>query len=945
MAAIKAFLLTDVVDSTRLAEQHGDDAMAEIWAAHDRLARDLLAGGTGREIDKTDGMLLLFESARDAVAFALAYHRGLAALPAGIAARVGVHVGPAILRENAAEDIARGAKPLEVEGIAKPIAARIMAIARGGQTLLSATARESLEAGAHALVSHGHWRLKGVTDPVELYEVGELLEAESAAEGWRFAPPFGGEKAHRVVSMGDWWLPVHEIPHNLPHQATSFVGREREQREVKAHLGSSRLVTLLGMGGLGKTRLSLEVAAAELHAFPDGVWFVDLAPLGDPALVVGEAAQLLGVRAEPGRPLLQTLAAHLKARRVLLVLDNCEHVLQAAAQLARAILQAAPGVRILATSREPLRTPGEQAVPVLPLPVPKRGDDLAALARSTAVRLFVERARAHKPAFALTEREAPAVAELVARLEGIPLAIELAAARVRMLSVAEINTRLRDRYKLLTGGSRVLQERQQTLRALVDWSYELLDPAEQMLLDRLGVFVGGFDLEAAEAVCGTDPLEPDDVLDRLGSLVEKSLVTVEEGEATRYVQLETIREYARAKLALRDGDGFAATSARHCEHYFVLAKRARRGLAGPEQAEWLRVLEDEHDNVRAAIALALADGVDPFLAVKFAVALQGFWILHGHAREGRRTIREALALPAIQADARAESFALYVGAALANSQGDHGEARAMLERCLALRRVLAHPVDIAATLSTLSLARMQLGDPAGASAAEHEALALFRAAGDRIGEAIGLVHLGQLALHEGDDAASLGHVEQALAVAQAIRHPELEGECELVLGDLAVAAGEGLAARTRYRRSLAICREAGDRRGEANALHRIGRIELADGELAAAGPRLAEALAAFRALEMPVELVACLEDHARAADAMRRPETALALAAMVARSRERLGVVPAVRDAASSEALVSALRAALAPADAARAWHAGEGWSTDEAIAAALAGHEALPAP
>ena len=544
--------------------------MAEVWAAHDRTSRDLLGAWRGREIDKTDGMLLLFDSAADAVAFAMEYHRALATLPTPIAARVGLHVGPVILRENAAEDIARGAKPLEVEGLAKPVAARVMALARGGQTLLSAAAREDLGKSALRLASHGHWQIKGVSEPIELFEVGD---ADA-----RFVQPSDGEKAHRVVRMGDWWLPVNEIANNLPFQATSFIGRERELAEVRRLLATSRLLTLLGMGGLGKTRLSLQVAAEQIHDFPDGVWFLDLAPISDPALIVGETAQVLGLREEPDRPLLQTLCAYLRTRRVLLILDNCEHVIKASAKMAAAILKAAPHVRLLASSREPLRAPGEQCFPVLPLPVPARGDGLEALARSTAVRLFVDRAQLHKPAFALNEREAPAVAELVARLEGIPLALELAAARIRSLSVADINARLEDRYKLLTGGSRVLQERQQTLRALVDWSYELLEPAEQTLLDRLAVFVSGFDLAAAEAVCGAEPLAAEDVLDLLGSLVDKSLVMLEErDEGARYLMLDTIRDYARQKLALR-GDDAAATAVRHCDHYFAMAKSARDGL-------------------------------------------------------------------------------------------------------------------------------------------------------------------------------------------------------------------------------------------------------------------------------------------------------------------------------------------------------------------------------
>ncbi len=673
MSELRALLLTDVVDSTKLSEVMGDEEMADLWAAHDRVARDLVQAKRGREIDKTDGMLIMFDAAADAIEYAMAYHAALRELPVPLHARAGLHVGAVILRENSAEDVALGAKPLEVDGLAKPTAARVMSLARAGQTLLTREARDELGRTELNVESHGHWQIKGVAAPIELFEVGN--------PDTRLQAPTDSEKVYRVVRAGEWWMPVKDIPNNLPHQGTSFVGRERELGEVKAYLEKSRLITLLGMGGLGKTRLSLEVAAELLHAFPDGVWFLDLAPLRDAELVFTEAAQTLGVHEEPDKPLLQTLCAHLKQRRALLIIDNCEHLIKASADLAAAVLKAAPHVRLLTSSREALRVPGEQCYPVRPLPVPGRGAGIEALMRSTAVRLFVERAQQHKPSFSLNAKEAPAVAELVARLEGIPLALELAAARVRALTVAEINSRLKDRYKILTGGARVLQERQQTLRALVDWSYDLLSEAEQCVLARLSVFAGGFDLTAAESVCGVDPIDFVDVLDILGSLVEKSLVMLEErDDSGRYRMLETIRDYASEKLSLTTES--ADVAARHCEHYFALSKEANHGMMGPDQAEWIQRIEADLDNVRTAAAFALAGGVDAVIVVKMTVAMQGFWTLRGYATEGRSMVRAALALPAIQASDIAHAWALYVGAALAESQSDHAEARRMLETCL-----------------------------------------------------------------------------------------------------------------------------------------------------------------------------------------------------------------------------------------------------------------------
>ncbi|HEU5295472.1 MAG TPA: tetratricopeptide repeat protein [Burkholderiaceae bacterium] len=923
MEAVRALLLTDIVDSTKLSEQLGNRAMGDVWAAHDRVARDLLPMWHGHEIDKTDGMLLMFDSPSDALHYALAYQQALAKLPVVLKARAGLHVGPVLLRKNGPEDVARGAKPLEVEGLTKPTAARVMALALGGQTLITDDVRQALSQGAWTLQSHGHWILKGLAEPLELFEAG--LDAHA------FVAPPDGEKAYRVARVGGQWLPVRQMANNLPQQTTSFVGRERERQQIRAALEHSRLVTLVGMGGLGKTRLSLRVAAEVMMWFPDGVWFLDLAPVRDPALVVGEAAQILGVREEPDKPLLQTLLTTLKRRRTLLIFDNCEHLIQASADLANAILRAAPQVSILATSREALHVPGEQSCPVLPLPLPERDAGLEALSRSTAVRLFVERAQSHKPEFALNEREGPAVAQLVALLEGIPLALELAAARVRAMSVSELNARLDDRYKVLTAGGRVLLQRQQTLRALVDWSYDLLDVSERILLNRLAVFVGGFDLGAAEQVCGAEPLQPADVLDLVTSLVEKSLVMTDEGErGTRYRMLETIREYAWEKL-VQEG-GAATIGARHCQHYFAFAKASNRGLRGSEQGSWIARVEAEVDNVRAGIALALAGGVDPIIAVKYAVAMQGFWIMRGYASEGRTTVHAALELSSIQSSEAAMGHALYVGAALAESQSDFTQARSMLERCLALRRALGDPIDIAATLSTLSWARFRTGDIDLARAGEEEALTIFREQGDRFGEAIVLLHLGQIAIWLGNDAQAQTHVKTSLALAQQLEHREIEAECELVVGQLEVENGAPHRARERFMRSLAISREAADKRGEANALWWLSKVDLRDRAIEVAGARLIESLRAFRTFEMRMELLGCLEDCAVLASLGARNGLAVQLAAAAAASRERLSLIRAPFGERDWQRHLAALRTAMGDTSFQTAWNEGRQIGINEAI-------------
>jgi non-specific serine/threonine protein kinase len=697
------------------------------------------------------------------------------------------------------------------------------------------------------------------------------------------------------------------------------------------------------MGGLGKTRLAQQIGADVLDTYPDGVWFVDLAPIRDPSLVTGETAQVLGIREEPGRPLVQTLCSHLKSRNVLLILDNCEHLVSANANLANTLLRAAPEIRILATSREALHVPGERVYPLLPLPVPDRADGIEALTQSPSVQLFVERARSHKPSFSLTEREAPAIAELVARLEGIPLALELAAARVRSLSVADINIRLKDRYKLLTGGGRVLMERQQTLRALVDWSYDLLQEKEQRLLARLAVFAGGFTLPSTEEICGADPLAPEDVLDLLSSLVDKSLVMVDEGEdGARYRMLETIREYAREKL-LSHGE-MDATRGRHCDHFLAMAKASNRGLQGPEQPEWTRRTEAELDNMRAAIAWGLEGGGDPILSGKFEVALLGFWMLRGYGTEGRDIVRRTLRLPAIQASNLARAHTLYAGAALADNQSDYAEARQMLEQCLVLRRGLGEAVDIAATLSTLSLVRLHSGDADGARAGEEEALQIFRQIGDRTGEAIGLLHLGQICAYVTDDVQARHYVHQCLAISREIGHLEMESECERMLGELALEGRDLDAAYAHFANALAVSRNAGDKRGEATAIWLTGRVDLLAGDTRSARIRLGGALRAFRSFEMYADLVACIEDLAALDRAEGLVDDATRLYAAAANVRERLALVRSPRAEVRWKNETASARRFLGDAAYDAASSEGRHWEIGEAVRRALS-HVAVPVP
>jgi predicted ATPase/class 3 adenylate cyclase len=916
-SSLTTILFTDIEGSTRLWEQEGE-RMAGALAQHDARARSAVDDNHGVIVKTTgDGLFAAFHDPLDAVKATVTFQLSLVdpAVTNGIPLRVrcGLHLGVLERRDN------------DYFGTPVNRTARIMSVAHGGQILISQAVVDEVGTRLPAsitLLDLGSVRLKDLSSPEHVYQV---LHPDLRAD-------FPALRS------------LEATPNNLPEQLTSFVGRERELEEATQLLKGSRLLTLLGMGGLGKTRLSLQIAADMLDAYPDGIWFLDLAPIRDSSFVPNEAAHVLSVREEPGKPLTQTLCAHLKSRKALLIFDNCEQVVSACASLANAILRAAPDIRIIASSREALRVPGEQIYPVLPLAVPAPTASVETLSRSEAVQLFMARAQLQKPGFTLTEREAPSIAELCARVEGIPLALELAAARMRSLSLQEINKRLHNRFTLLTGGGRVLLERQQTLRALVAWSYDLLSDNEKLLFERLGVFVGGFDLPAAEAVCGVEPLIPEDILDLVLSLVDKSLVMVRETDGeSRYRMLETLRDFGLEALGKRGEQ--AENAKRHCDHYLVVAKAARDGLrrGGPDQPVWIRRLETELDNLRAAIALALSGGTDPILAVKFEVALQSFRFLRGYSTEGRKYIHAALALPGVVASDIAHTHALYVGAVLADNQSDYAEAGRMLEPCLELRRKIGNPVDVAATLSMLGTVRLHEDDAERARECDQEALGIFRSIGDRIGEAIGLGHLGEIALHVADSAKARDYFEQCLAIARSIDHRELESECELFLGELSLQAADLPAARDRFTRSLEVAKDSENTRGEALALWWIGKTEIAGGDGENARINLGAALRAFQASEMHAEMLGCIEDHAGLWASLGIAHEAARIYGAATAARERLVLRRPPRSVKEWEAGVAAARATLGDRAFDAAWAEGQTWQLDMAIRRALTPVTAQP--
>jgi predicted ATPase/class 3 adenylate cyclase/predicted negative regulator of RcsB-dependent stress response len=905
-----AIMFTDIEGSTRMWEQDRA-AMSSALAVHDTVSRSAVAENGGTVIKMIgDGMYAVFPDSAGALRAAVTVQRALAdpAATGGLVLRVrcGMHVGLVEHRDN------------DVFGPPVNRAARIQGAAHGGQVLISQAMADDVAGRLPpdvGLRNLGAVRLRdlGAAEPLHQVLHPDLRDAFPALRS------------------------LEATPNNLSHQLTSFVGRERELAEAKRKLGETRLLTLLGMGGHGKTRLSLQIGADQLDAFPDGVWFLDLAPIQDPALVVSVAAQVLNLQEEPGKPILQTLCAHVKTHAALFIVDNCEHLTAACAAFAHALLTAAPGVRIIATSREALRVPGEFTYPVLPLGVPDRNSDAATLLRSEAVMLFVERAQTHKPGFAVSERNASAVAELVARLEGIPLAIELAAARVRAMSIEDINLRLKDRFKLLTGGSRVALERQQTLRALVQWSYDLLRPEEATLIDRLSVFSGGFDLTAAEAVAGVDPLDPFDVLDLVASLVEKSLLQLDEQDGgTRYGMLETIREFSLERLSV--SGGHTAATARHCDYFLNFAKTARDGLQGAEQGTWIRRLESELDNIRAAITFAMSGGGDPVVAVKYFVALMRFWTLCGYATEGRASVRAALLLPAIRPPEVPRAFALYVGGVLATNQGDFAEAKAMLGECVDIRRRLDHPREVAAGLAMLAGIHLTQGEAAKARELAEDALATFRQLGEPIGEGIGLHHLGEICIHQDDIASARACFTQGLAIARSARHQELESDCERGLGDIDLHAGDLDGARAHFLRSESVCREAHDKRGLAIAAWRLAKADAAEGNAEPARGRLKHALEAFRTFAMNAETIECLEDYGAVLAQLGDPEGALCHYGTAAATRESLVVRRPPLVQTNWDQRVAQARAALDPERANAAWDRGRSTGLADAVERLLAG-------
>lgn len=873
---VVTFLFTDIEGSTRIWEQFPEE-MRHSLRRHDALITQTITEKGGTVIKprgEGDSFFTVFGRATEAVEAATALQRSLVTEPwhpsITLRVRVALHTGEADLRDG------------DYYGSTVNRCARLRSIAHGGQTLLSLATYELVRDCLPAEVSlkdMGTHRLRDLQRPEQVFQ---LLHS-SLPDGF---PPLRS---------------LNTIPNNFPQQLTSFVGREQEIQEVLHLLKTTRLLTLTGTGGCGKTRLALQVGAEVLENYADGVWFIDLAPVNDPALIPQTVATVLNVKEEASRPLTDTLVNYLKYKSALLIFDNYEHLIVARDLLAGLIQQSSPSLRFLATSREILGIAGEVIwrVPSLSTPAVNTVPALEGLAQFEAVRLFIDRAILARPSFTVTNETAPAIAQICQRLDGIPLAIELAAARVRVLSVEQINQRLSERFRLLTGGSRILLPRQQTLRALIDWGYNLLSEIEQKLFRRLSVFVGGWTLEAAEAICAGEGIDEFEILDLLSALVDKSLVVLEERqeESFRYRLLETLRQYGHEKLAAAEQ---AELEQRYRSFFFNLATAAEPHLQSADASVWLEQLEMEINNFRAVL---VGYATQPDAAeLTLVLSLLKFCIGRGYWTEGRQWLESLLqrdrvastpsraqvvtelgSLALRQGDfavARSlyqESLELYQHLANLNGvadqlfnlgtvalcQGDYTIARSLYADSLQIQRSLPDPSGTGRLLFTLGLMAENQGDYAAAHSFYQESYDLWEQLGDRYFLAYVLGGLGSLAENQGDYEQARSFYESSLTLRQELGDRQSLAYSSFSFASLAEKQGDYAKAQSLYEQSLAAQRELGDKLGMTYSLRGFGLVAEKQRDFELARSLYQQGLHQCRELQEKLNTAFCLEGLAR----------------------------------------------------------------------------------
>jgi len=936
-ARTATFLFTDIEGSTRLWEEHRD-AMSAALEAHDALLRSIVERSGGSVVKTTgDGMLAAFDRAESAITAALDGQVALGdhpwATPSPLRVRMAIHTGTADTRDG------------DFFGPALNRVARLLAIGHGGQVLVSGTAAalvvDDLPPDSE-LIDLGEHRLRDLDRPEHVYQL-------TAASLRREFPPLRSGTAH---------------PTNLPLQSTSFVGRERELADIERLLSTGRLVTLVGVGGTGKTRLALQAAAEVVERYPDGAWIVELAPLTDASLVGAEVARALRVQPQPGQPPLETLVDYLRSKHLLLLIDNCEHLVGAAADVAHHLLGRCAELSLLASSREPLGIDAEAvyAVPSLALPASLEeagahaaasDEELERAGRSEAVCLFAERAAATLPSFALDRSNMLAVVEICRRLDGIPLALELAAARVNVLSVAEIAQGLGDRFRLLTGGRRTALPRQRTLQALIDWSWDLLDDDDRRLLRRLSVFAGGWALEAAVSVTseraeGTGAATDGAAarfatLDGLGRLVDRSLVAVDHHDTTRYRMLETIRQYAADQLAA-SGETIALRD-RHLAAFRQLTIEAGKGLDGPDMTTWLARIDTEIDNVRGALDWALE--TDPEAALEMCVSMARYWRSRNMGSEAPDRMRfsidrvRALAEPASAAAARARgvllarAFAAYGVIAVGAGRSD---AAVVAEEAVRITREAADGPAIVDALATYVNFKALFGggeDVDTWRSMAREALAIATDLGDatRIARAQSVLAFLEAPL---DPAAADAWLEQAGESARRSGNPQEIASLSQVRGRIAARTGRLDDAQRWFRQSQAQFRAIGDRRFELSAQSELAHTLRRSGAIEAAETEYRQTIHGWQHSGNRGAIANQLESMAFLAAGRGRGERAARLLGAAEALREIAGAPMTASERVEYDGEVLRLGEALGEDDLRRAWAEGRDLSSDEAVTLAL---------
>jgi predicted ATPase/class 3 adenylate cyclase len=832
-AGIRTFLFTDIEGSTRLEQQLGTEGYAGVRERHRAILRATWAGygdGATEQSTQGDSFFVVFELATQAIAAAVAGQRGLRdeAWPDGIEVRVrmGINTG-----EHVAVAGAAGLVGLEINE-----AARISAVGHGGQILISEATRQIVDGHLPPdirLRDLGTYRLKDLLAPVRLIQV----EADGLPS--EFPPPRTPD-AH---------------PNNLPTQLTTFIGRDAELQEAADLLATTRLLTLTGPGGTGKTRLSLQLAARVSDDFPDGVFFVPLEPIRDPQLVAPRIASAIGVSESIGRPIADSLADWLRDKTVLLDLDNFEQVV-AAGPVVADLLRGAPGLKAIVTSRATLRVSGEQEYEVPGLPTPpdpsqltgveglalpgqSRSVDAESLGQYAAVRLFIERAVAVRPAFTVTNENAPAVAAIAARLHGMPLAIELAAARIKLLSPDQILARLEHQLDLLAAGSRDLPPRQQTLRAAIAWSYDILDDGAKRLLDRLSVFATGCDLESAEAICGPSSEIGGDIVDAMTALADQSLVKTDEvaGGEVRFRLFDTIREFAAEHLVER-GE-IELIQGRHRDWYLAFVERAAPELSGADQRRWLERLELEHDDVRAVLDRAVA-APDPPVAIRLGFSMWRFWQKRGHLAEARRRLEAMAEAPWSHDDPRLRARLMEALGGTYWWQGEIGLMGRCYAEALELWQSIGDTAEIANAYYNASF-QYAVPNEVGAGTRIDEdrigeayltrALELFREVGDERGVANTLWGLGNYHYFQVYEDLGIPSFSEALETFRSVGDRTMEAWSLHMLGTAQLRKGDLADARTNVEHAMRHFYAAGDTAGITLCLDDLSSVEVAEGSL------------------------------------------------------------------------------------------------------------------